>query len=305
MADATTGGARADAAFAALSPHLALGLTRVPMSRHIGAERRLGAAPCRAARARHAGRRAARPRRQGRRLCAPGQRTRAIRVYTPHGGSLHYGRSSPVGFIYLTLEQVLMPRTELFLFESRYGRDTFTPRSARRARSCAWCTTASRRRSSPKSRRRPTRPTSCSSASCACSRASTCCSTRSRCSRARAAAVERHDRGRRAGRGAVPRPGRTARAWRRRSASPAPCRRAPPSRSAACWSRPRARSRCPTSCSRPPPPRVPLITTNVGGIPEIFGPQSAPPGSARRRRGARARDPRRARRPGARCVTKH
>src|ERR1043165_6987111 len=37
VADAATGGERADAAFAALSPYLALGLTRVPMSRHIGA----------------------------------------------------------------------------------------------------------------------------------------------------------------------------------------------------------------------------------------------------------------------------
>jgi len=50
----------------------------------------------------------------------------AIRVYTPHGGSLHYGRNSPVGLLYLTLEQVLMRRTELFLFESHYGRDVFT-----------------------------------------------------------------------------------------------------------------------------------------------------------------------------------
>ena len=36
VADAATGGERATAAFAALSPHLALGLTRVPMSRDIG-----------------------------------------------------------------------------------------------------------------------------------------------------------------------------------------------------------------------------------------------------------------------------
>jgi glycosyltransferase involved in cell wall biosynthesis len=56
------------------------------------------------------------------RLCGD----RAIRVYTPHGGSLHYNRSSPAGLLYLTLEQVLMARTELFLFESRYGRDVFT-----------------------------------------------------------------------------------------------------------------------------------------------------------------------------------
>jgi len=52
-------------------------------------------------------------------------RGRAIRVYTPHGGSLHYSRSSPVGMIYLGLEQMLMRRTELFLFESAYGRDAF------------------------------------------------------------------------------------------------------------------------------------------------------------------------------------
>jgi glycosyltransferase involved in cell wall biosynthesis len=134
VADASTGGARADAAFAALQPSLALGLTRVPMSRHIGASD--------VAAQRHA---AARAREIGAdvihghgakggayaRLVSAGN---AIRVYTPHGGSLHYGRGSPVGMMYLTLEQVLMARTELFLFESRYGADTFaakigTPRS--------------------------------------------------------------------------------------------------------------------------------------------------------------------------------
>ncbi|MEI8144657.1 MAG: glycosyltransferase, partial [Alphaproteobacteria bacterium] len=48
-----------------------------------------------------------------------------LKVYTPHGGSLHYSRSTPVGFVYLTLEQVLSGRTDLFLFESQYGLDTF------------------------------------------------------------------------------------------------------------------------------------------------------------------------------------
>lgn len=60
---------------------------------------------------------------------------KAIRVYTPHGGSLHYGRGSPVGMLYLTLEQVLMRRTELFLFESRYGRDVFTAKVGKPASS--------------------------------------------------------------------------------------------------------------------------------------------------------------------------
>jgi glycosyltransferase involved in cell wall biosynthesis len=50
---------------------------------------------------------------------------RAIRVYTPHGGSLHYDWSSPAGFIYLASERLLMRRTDLFLFESAYGRDVF------------------------------------------------------------------------------------------------------------------------------------------------------------------------------------
>jgi len=125
VADSSTGGARADAAFASLSGQLALGLTRVPMSRHAGLSD-LSAQ-------RHVARRAhdadadvlhGHGAKGGAyaRLCGG----RAIRVYTPHGGSLHYNRSSPVGFLYLTLEQLLMARTELFLFESRYGRDAFT-----------------------------------------------------------------------------------------------------------------------------------------------------------------------------------
>ena len=51
---------------------------------------------------------------------------RAIRAYTPHGGSLHYDWSSPAGFIYLASERLLMRRTDLFLFESAYGRDVFS-----------------------------------------------------------------------------------------------------------------------------------------------------------------------------------
>jgi len=125
VADASTGGARADATFEALKPDLALGLTRVPMSRDIGASD-ISAQRHTAARARdaqvdvlhgHGAKGGAYARLTGGKF---------IRVYTPHGGSLHYGRTSPVGFVYLTLEQVLMRRTELFLFESRYGRDTFT-----------------------------------------------------------------------------------------------------------------------------------------------------------------------------------
>src|SRR5205085_241243 len=50
---------------------------------------------------------------------------RGIRVYTPHGGSLHYRWSTPAGFLYLAAERALMARTDLFLFESHFGRDAF------------------------------------------------------------------------------------------------------------------------------------------------------------------------------------
>jgi glycosyltransferase involved in cell wall biosynthesis len=126
VADASTGGERADAALAALSLHLTLGLSRVPMSRHIGASD--------ISAQRHVARRARETNAdvlhghgaKGGAYARLVSRRNTIRVYTPHGGSLHYRRSSPVGFLYLTLEQVLMARTELFLFESAYGRDAFT-----------------------------------------------------------------------------------------------------------------------------------------------------------------------------------
>jgi glycosyltransferase involved in cell wall biosynthesis len=50
---------------------------------------------------------------------------KAIRVYTPHGGSLHYRWGTPAGLFYLLAERALLRRTDLFLFESRYGRDAF------------------------------------------------------------------------------------------------------------------------------------------------------------------------------------
>ncbi len=48
-----------------------------------------------------------------------------IRVYTPHGGSLHYPLNTPKGVLYSRLERVLMNSTDLFLFESAFARDTY------------------------------------------------------------------------------------------------------------------------------------------------------------------------------------
>ena len=48
-----------------------------------------------------------------------------IRVYTPHGGSLHYPLNTVKGMLYSRLERTLMNATDLFLFESAFARDTY------------------------------------------------------------------------------------------------------------------------------------------------------------------------------------
>jgi glycosyltransferase involved in cell wall biosynthesis len=125
VADASTGGEMAEASLARLAPDLALGLTRVEMSRQLGL-RDLAACA-------HIARRAAEAAadvihghgaKGGAYARLVPQRS-AIRVYTPHGGSLHFAWSSPGGFLYLGAERLLMRRTDLFLFESAYGRAVF------------------------------------------------------------------------------------------------------------------------------------------------------------------------------------
>ena len=125
IADATTGGAQAEAALAHLSPRLALGVTRVPMSRQIGVQDASAIA--------HVAQRVAGVAAdvlhghgaKGGAYARLASSPKAIRAYTPHGGSLHYGWGSPIGLLYLTLERVLIARTDLFLFESAYGREVF------------------------------------------------------------------------------------------------------------------------------------------------------------------------------------
>jgi glycosyltransferase involved in cell wall biosynthesis len=130
IADRSTGGAQAEATLAALASKLALGVTRVPMSRHVGASDFLAV--------RHVSQRAkavganvihghgAKGGAYARLGFTPSPTHRkTIRAYTPHGGSLHFHWGLPTGLIYLNAERALMSRTELFLFESAYGRDVF------------------------------------------------------------------------------------------------------------------------------------------------------------------------------------
>ncbi len=46
-------------------------------------------------------------------------------VYTPHGGSLHYAANSPAGIIFLNLEKYLKRHTNGLIFESNYSADTY------------------------------------------------------------------------------------------------------------------------------------------------------------------------------------
>jgi len=119
--DSTTGGARADAILAELAPHLALGFERVAIPRQLS-PRDIVALRQVTRRIRtlapdvlhgHGAKGAALAR------LVPGE-ANAIRVYTPHGGSLIYSPGTLSGGFYRMLERLLNWRTDLFLFESSY-----------------------------------------------------------------------------------------------------------------------------------------------------------------------------------------
>jgi glycosyltransferase involved in cell wall biosynthesis len=121
IVDSLTGGARADAALAALEPELALGVQRLAISREISpsdvhavrmASRWIKNAAPDVIHG-HGGKGAALAR------LAPSA-PHAIRVYTPHGGTLVYRPGTFGGGFYRTLEWFLKWRTDLFLFESSY-----------------------------------------------------------------------------------------------------------------------------------------------------------------------------------------
>jgi glycosyltransferase involved in cell wall biosynthesis len=121
IVDSTTGGTRADAVLAELAPRLALGVERVPITRQLNARdisalwrisRRISALAPDILHG-HGAKGAALARLTP---AAPD----AVRAYTPHGGSLVYCPGTLSGGFYRTIERILNPRTDLFLFESTY-----------------------------------------------------------------------------------------------------------------------------------------------------------------------------------------
>jgi glycosyltransferase involved in cell wall biosynthesis len=133
--DSTTGGARAENILAELLPYLALGYERVAIPREVS--------PRDAFALRQVSRRIATIgpdvlHGHGAKGAALARLVpnygHAIRAYTPHGGSLVYCPGTIAGGFYRSVERLLNWRTDLFLFESTYVADLFreqvdTPRA--------------------------------------------------------------------------------------------------------------------------------------------------------------------------------
>jgi glycosyltransferase involved in cell wall biosynthesis len=126
IADLRTGGARADDTLRLIEPSLALGLTRVAMHRQPNPGDLFALA--------HVVRRAKQAQADvvhghGAKGGAYSRLTfgnpRAVRAYTPHGGSLMFSHDTLAGKFYLTIERLLMLRGDLFLFESAFSADMF------------------------------------------------------------------------------------------------------------------------------------------------------------------------------------
>ncbi len=124
IADSTTGGERAEELLKELAPHLALGVARFPMPRTPGPGYRK---PLMQVRARVAELNADIVHGHGAKggLYARLSSGVALKVYTPHGGSLWFGSSTLKGKIYFIAERFLMRRTDLFLFESAFAEQAF------------------------------------------------------------------------------------------------------------------------------------------------------------------------------------
>ena len=126
LADSLTGGERADKALAELAPRLTLGVHRLAIRREPSPDdflvwlrmRRLIGELKPDVMHGHGAKAGAfvRMRRRS---------DDTIRIYTPHGGSLHYPLNTLKGEFYARLERTLMDATDLFLFESAFARDTY------------------------------------------------------------------------------------------------------------------------------------------------------------------------------------
>ncbi|MDX8525655.1 glycosyltransferase [Mesorhizobium sp. MSK_1335] len=131
VCDSTTGGDYEERLFEAMKDNLALGIHRTPMQRHVG----LGdlASAWRTYRIiqelrpdvlhGHGAKGGAYARLFGSLLRV--SRSRVARLYSPHGGSLHYDETTATGKLFFGLERFMARFTDCLLFVSDYERNTY------------------------------------------------------------------------------------------------------------------------------------------------------------------------------------
>ena len=131
VCDSTTGGAYEERLFQELEGMLKLGIRRTPMQRHIGPGdiasawrtyriiKKLRPDVLHG----HGAKGGVYARLFGSLLRV--SRSRVARLYSPHGGSLHYDETTPVGKIFFALERLMSRFTDQLLFVSDYERRAY------------------------------------------------------------------------------------------------------------------------------------------------------------------------------------
>ncbi|MBU6462425.1 MAG: glycosyltransferase family 4 protein [Bradyrhizobium sp.] len=126
IADSLTGGERGTAALAEIAPRLKLGVHRIPIHREPHpTDAVVWGRMARLIRRLKPDVLHGHGAKAGAFVRLKSASKRIVRVYTPHGGSLHYPPNTMMGAFYSRLERALMNRTDLFLFESAFARDTY------------------------------------------------------------------------------------------------------------------------------------------------------------------------------------
>src|SRR3954466_453844 len=126
IADSLTGGERAEAALKEIAPRLKLGVHRLAIRRELlPTDALVWAHFMRLIRRLKPDVLHGHGAKAGAFIRLKSRSQGTIRVYTPHGGSLHYPLSTVKGALYSRLERALMNSTDLFLFESAFARDTY------------------------------------------------------------------------------------------------------------------------------------------------------------------------------------
>lgn len=131
VCDSSTGGAYEEQLFKIIEPKLALGLTRVPMQRHVGPGDLISAwRTYKAVKSLHPDVLHGHGAKGGVYARVFGSvlrvfRSRVARFYSPHGGSLHYDADRISGKLFFLIERILGWFTDQILFVADYERVTY------------------------------------------------------------------------------------------------------------------------------------------------------------------------------------